>query len=187
MRNFLMILLVISAAAVFVVFWESPPEIFVREKRTQVEEIPAADSYMRATFTTKYSAGGGISYTLKAESGLYYHREDRFELDKPLLVSSANPDAEPWQIRSDTAHSTEQGGEVVLTDNVYAWQHSAEGKNELLTSRLAYLPGVNRAHSDREVTLKSPGNITTGIGMEADLNTSVYKLLSRVEGTHHVQ
>jgi lipopolysaccharide export system protein LptC len=187
MKNILMTLLILTVASVFVVFWDSPPEIFVREKRTRVEQIPTADSYMRQTLTAKYDKDGERAYTLKASTGLYFSKGDRFELEEPLLVAyrdnGSNP---PWRLRADEAHTEKRGGEVVLTGDVYAWQEQPRGINEMRTSRLLFLPETNIARTDRKVALESPGSVTTGTGMEANFDTEVYRLLSNVRGRHNV-
>lgn len=186
MKNIVMLSLLIAFAAIFVVFWESPPEFFFGSKTTRIEALPTADSYMRNTVTSKFSQEGVETYTLKAQTGLYYNSDDRFELEQPVLVSrSETADANPWQLEARQAHTSEGGLKVTLRGDVHAWQDSRTGKNQFMTTELVFSPELNSAETDQRVTLKYPGGQSTGVGMKANFTTETYQLLSQVQGSHY--
>lgn len=187
MKNLVLLSLLIAFAAVFVVFWESPPEFFFGKTRTRVETLPLADSYMRNTVTSKFSEEGLETYTLEAQTGLYYNSEDRFELERPTLVSRARqPETSPpWHLQAREAHTSEGGQRVTLSGDVHAWQLSGTGKNELTTDELVFIPGDNTAETEQKVTFKYPGGNTSGVGMRANFTTETYQLLSQVRGSHY--
>ncbi len=159
----------------------------MREERTQVEQLPTADSYMRNPVIVRYGEDGAIDYTMEAATGLYFNKQDRFELEQPMVVANRQGSSEPWRLRADEAHSEKRGKRVVMTGDVYAWQQRDNGRNELRTSRLLFLPDNNTAETDRKVELKSPGNVTTGVGLKANFDTEVYRLLANVQGRHYAQ
>lgn len=187
MKNAVMLTLLIAVAAIFVVFWESPPAFFFGSKSTRIEALPLADSYMRNTVTSKFNLEGVETYTLKAQTGLYYNSADRFELEEPLLVSRGDrPDASPpWQLEARQAHTSQGGQLVTLTGDVYAWQNAKTGKNEFMTAELIFSPAENSAESHHKVTLKYPGGSSTGLGLKANFTTETYQLLSQVQGSHY--
>ena len=59
-------------------------------------------------------------------------------------------------------------------------------KNELRTDKLILFPEERTAETDKKVTITTPKGNTVGVGMHADLNKELFKLLSRVKGVHNV-
>src|SRR5690554_6143556 len=105
MKNIVMLFALIGISAVFLVFWDSPPEFFFGGGKTRIEALPTADSYMRNLVTSKFDRNGDETYTLRAETGLYYNEDDRFELGAPQLVSRRDAaDSAPWQLEAHNAH-----------------------------------------------------------------------------------
>lgn len=187
MKNLIMLFLVLAGAAVFVVFWDSPPEIFLRKAATSpTQELPRANSYMKGTQTRKFDQTGQVAYTLDAEQGRYYKQGDRFELDNSTVVSSPQAD-QPWRIKSNRVRSLKAGKEIEMSGNVYAWQPVADGKNEFRTSRLTYFPDSNLARTDRRVVFTSPTGTTSGIGMKADFTEQRYQMLNEVRAQQYGQ
>jgi len=187
MKNLIMLFLVIAGAAVFVVFWDSPPEIFLRKTDTApTQELPKANSYMKGTHTRKFDQTGQLAYVLDAEQGRYYKQGDRFELDNSTVVSSPQSE-QPWRIESNRVRSLKAGKEIQMSGNVYAWQPLVNGQNEFRTSQLTYFPDSNLARTDRRVDFTSPTGTTSGIGMKADFNEQRYQMLGDVRAQQYGQ
>ena len=186
MKNIVMLFALIGISAVFLVFWDSPPEFFFSSGKTRIQALPTADRYMRNPITCKFDKDGAETYTLRAETGLYYNDDDRFELDAPQLVSRRNAaDSAPWQLEAHSAHTLEGGKQVLLSGDVHAWQNSAQGRNTFDTDELIFNPADNTAETDLKVTIHFPGGFTTGVGMKADFDAETYELLTQVQGKHH--
>lgn len=188
MKNLLLILLIVTIGAVLVLVWDSPPEFFFSNQKTQVQTLPRADSYMRDTTTMKYSPQGFAAYRLEAESSLYFSREDRFEFTAPELTAVRDGgDRSPWHLTALTANTSKGGEQVILDGEVHAWQQVKSGRNEMTTTRLTFNPQRNLAQTDAKVELRTPSGQTTGVGLKADFEAGIYQLLSQVRGTHYVQ
>jgi len=188
MKNLLFFLSLIAVTWVSLLLWDSPPELFFKSKKTQLESLPTADSYMHNTNTLKFDEDGNQAYLLTADTGLYYSSDNRFELQNPNLRARTPPTgSEPWQLTAEVARSSSGGELIVLTGNVYAWQKTAAGLNEFFTTDISYTPEKNTAETAAPVKLSSPQGITTGTGMEADFSTETYRLLANVESTYHGQ
>ncbi|MCK9503240.1 MAG: LPS export ABC transporter periplasmic protein LptC [Porticoccaceae bacterium] len=188
MKNLLFFLSLIAVTWVSVLLWDSPPEFFFKSKKTKLESLPSADSYMHNTSTIKFDEDGNRGYLLTATTGLYYSRDNRFELQSPNLIARKSPTGlEPWQMTAEAARSTSGGELILLIGNVYAWQTTATGLNELFTSDISYTPENNTAETASPVKLSSPQGITTGTGMEANFSTEIYRLLANVESKYHGQ
>lgn len=187
MKNLLMLIAVLAVSALFLIFWDSPPEMFGTRK-TRIEALPTADSYMRDSITSHFNAEGVEAYTLRADMGLYYNGDDRFELENPfLLARQEDADVSPWHVTAREAHTEKGGQRVVLSGDVQAWQDIKGGQNTFTTGILHFLPDDNRAETDDQVTLAYPGGQTTGIGMRADFTARTYQILKQVQGTHHAR
>jgi len=188
MKNLLFFLSLVAVAWVSVLLWDSPPELLFKSKKTRLESLPTADSYMHNTTTIKFDESGRQTYLLTATTGLYFSGDDRFQLEAPKLTArKSQTGAEPWQLTADVARSTSQGELVLLEGNVYAWQQTPRGLNEFFTTDISYAPGKNFAETQAPVKMSHPQGITTGIGMEADFNTDTYRLLANVESKYHGQ
>lgn len=187
MKNLLMLVAVLAVSALFLIFWDSPPEMF-GARNARIEALPTADSYMRNTVTSRFNAEGIEAYTLTADTGLYYSTGDRFEVENPVLLARHERDeAPPWHVTARSAHTVEGDQRVVLSGDVQAWQDTRNGKNTFTTDVLHFVPEDNRAETDQRVTLAYPGGQTTGIGMRADFNARTYQILNQVQGIHHAR
>lgn len=186
MKNLVMLVALIALSAVFLLFWDSPPEFFFGAGKTRVEALPTADSYMHNPVTTKYNSEGVETYTLGARTGLYYNREDRFAVEAPQLTARRDTrDDTPWQLSAREAHTLDGGQQVVLSGDVHAWNDSPRGKSTFDTDELRFNPGDNTAETDHKVTIHYPGGYSTGVGLRADFSTETYQLLHQVQGRHH--
>ena len=188
MKNLLLIISICLVTWLVLLFWDAPAELFFLDKKTRIEAIPTADSYMQVIKTRKYDREGGISYVLNAKTGLYFSTGDRFELQEPELTAQQPPASDnPWRLTAEIARSSQSGEEISLTGDVHAWQNAKKGKNEFFTDDIRFLPSDNIATTDATVKLVHPEGTTTGKGMKADFNREIYQLLANVRGYYHVR
>ncbi len=182
MKNIALMTSVILALVGFLIFWESPPQIFVRQPKAQLAEAPKADSYMRATITRKFDGDGRLSYTLESSDGEYFKQHDRLELQHPILLALRNEQgAQPWHLTADKGIIFNTRKRVTLSGKVNAWQTTPTGKNQLRTPELTYFPDTNMAETQSTVVFVSPNSRTTARGLQADLEQQTYQLLSQVK------
>ncbi len=186
MKNIFAIVLLLTGVGAFLVFWDSQPDVFLKQKPPATEALPPADSFMVATVTRKFGDHGRETYHLTADAGRYYQDKDLFEMDNPrLLAYQAENGAPPWRLEANSSQIFDSGEKLVLSGDVYAWQAAGASKNELKTSRLTFFPEKNQAETDRPVTLLAPDSRTTAVGMRADFDSHTYQLLSRVRSIRH--
>jgi LPS export ABC transporter protein LptC len=89
-----------------------------------------------------------------------------------------------WAVRADEAHLPQQGGVLSLAGNVEA-RGTPPGSDRTLTvhtSRLDYDMQGERLHTPEFVRFDWDGRELTGIGLDADLRTGLFKLESGVRG-----
>jgi len=191
MRNLLLTIMLLGAVSVFLLFWLSPPEAFLQKaagNSDQGDELPKADSYMLNISKIDYGKDGAKAFSLKSIEARHFQQGNRLELEKPKLISYNQKDTEhPWHMNSEKGTVLKGGERAIFTGNVYAWQNlDNDKKNELRTDKLILFPEERTAETDKKVTITTPRGNTVGVGMHADLNKELFKLLSRVKGVHNV-
>lgn len=181
MRNILVAALTIAALLGFLVFWDSAPTLFLRGMQTRPPALPTADSYMTTTVTRKFDEAGALAYTLTATKAESFTADDIVVLTEPrLLASPKQPEDAPWHLKAATGVLHNADRRVVLRTDVRVWQDADKGTSELKTAELTYLADTRHVQSDLPVELISPRAHSTAVGLSADLEPKVYKLLSRV-------
>ncbi|RLA47665.1 MAG: LPS export ABC transporter periplasmic protein LptC [Gammaproteobacteria bacterium] len=186
MKNTLMAVVIAVALGIFVVFWDSAPGVFLSKEKTPAATLSRADSYMINSETHKFNEQGVETFILNTQRGQFFKSENKFVMDKPNLQANGDtPQAPPWVLNAEVGVVFNQGEKIVMQRNVHAQQEIPAGTREFNTSELTYYPDLNVAESDRHVTLTSPGEVTTGIGMKADFEQEVFQLMSTVKSTRH--
>lgn len=190
MRNLLLTIMLLGAVSVFLLFWLSPPEVFLQKANntSDGDELPKADSYMLNITKTDFDKEGAKAFSLKSIEARHFQHGNRLELEKPKLISYNQKDTEhPWHMNSKKGTVLKGGERAIFTGDVYAWQNlDNDKKNELRTDKLILFPEERMAETDKKVTITTPRGNTVGVGMHADLNKELFKLLSRVKGVHNV-
>ena len=189
MRNILLTIMLLGSTGIFLLFWLSPPEAFLQKPASDTEELPKADSYMLNISKLDFGKKGAKAFSLEATEARHFRRSNKLELDQPKLISYNQQQSDtPWHMNADKGTILKGGERATFQGNVYAWQDlESGGKNELRTDKLILFPDKHIAETDSKVTITTPRGETVGIGMWADLNSELFKLLSRVKGVHHVQ
>ncbi|MBL4781173.1 MAG: LPS export ABC transporter periplasmic protein LptC [Porticoccaceae bacterium] len=189
-KNALLAGLLMIALAVFVIFWDAKPEIFMRKKQAPVSALSSADSYMKNTETRKYSAQGRPAFVLTSIEGEYFQAQNRFIMAAPQVLAHASQESgQPWHLTAKQSFILNSGQQVDMQGNVYAWQQAGPSpttqKTEIATPFLSYYPDSQRASTDQYISFKTPGHSINGIGFEGNFATQTYQILSRVKGRHH--
>jgi lipopolysaccharide export system protein LptC len=187
MRNMLLTMMLLGSTGIFLLFWLSPPEVFLKKPQSNTEELPKADSYMLNITKLDFSENGTKAFLIKATEARHFRRSNRLELDQPKLVSYSPQNSDkPWHMNAEKGTILKGGKRATFNGNVYAWQNLENSKkNELRTEKLILFPDKHIAETDVKVTITTPRGETVGVGMWADLNNELFKLLSKVKGIHH--
>ena len=111
---------------------------------------------------------------------------DEEDISMENVALSYEPVAEtPWDMFADTGRIPPDGKLVVLEGNVKILSKDPDSSQiSITTTRINVLPDERKAYTDRKVTITRNGQKVRGTGMEANLNTSVIKLLSNVNGKY---
>ena len=190
MRRWITIAALLIVCGVFLLLWDSPPQVFLQSPSAVSEpELPNADGYMLNTHTITFTKTGEPSYELKTTETRYFKKGERFELDSPDMITfdSQSPDR-PWHVTAKTGTVFQSGKKVALNGDVYAWQNTENSaRNELRSQRLVLFPERQLAESNKRVVITTPEGRTTGTGLEANLQEERFKLLNNVKGLHRGQ
>ncbi len=185
MKNALMILMLATALVVFVIFWDSPPEVFLNRDNPPEATVSQANSYMINSETRKYDQLGLTSFVLNTSRGQFFKRQNKFVMDDPKIKANGDTPAQaPWHLTASTGEVFNRGKRVVMHGDVHAWQEAPDGKTELNTPHLVFYPDTNIAKTKYRVTLRSPGSKINGVGMKANLKQQFFQLLSKVKSKH---
>ena len=135
-------------------------------------------------FVTVEMDGTGRPKRRIAASRMAYHPDQTIELTQPryVLFPAAG---EPWHVRSEHGRVSADGTVVWLLGNVDVWRNDATGARDLdiWSEHLKVLPDTEYAETDRQVTIRTPGSVSTGVGLRAYLPETRFRLLSQVQ-TH---
>ncbi len=184
MKNLAVAIAAVVVVLAFVLFWDRLPGLFGGRERRGGALLPTADSYMRATQTHKFDAQGRLSYHLTTDRSEYFEARDEVVMAQPRLLANGDQGAAPWHLKAATGVLHNADRRVELHDDVVVWRDGPQGRNELRTSKLVYLPDARRVQTDRPVKLISPNSTTDGVGLDGDLERQIYRVLARVRSVH---
>lgn len=87
-----------------------------------------------------------------------------------------------WRVRSDTGWVSADNSEVRLRGDVVTTSPEEDASRvRMETGQLNVFPDTSRATSDDLVTITQPGSTMSGRGMQVDLASKRYSLLSQVK------
>ena len=152
-------------------------------------DVPdAPDAYMENFVTVEMDGAGRPQRRIEA-SRIAYHTDRTIELDNPRYVLF-RAEGEPWHVRSERGRVSADGTVVWLLGKVDIWRNDASGVRNLdiRTERLKVLPDSEYGETTEPVTIRTPGSVSTGVGLRAWLDETRFQLLSQVrthvEGRH---
>ena len=145
----------------------------------------APEAYMENFVTVEMDGTGKPSRRIEA-SYMSYHADQTVELAQPRYTLF-RPDGEPWHIRSERGHVSADGTVVWLLGNVDVWRNDGDGARDLdiWSEHLKVLPDTEYAETEEPVTIRTPGSMSTGVGMRAYLGESRFQLISQVRTDVH--
>lgn len=187
MKNSLLAGLLLVAIALFVSFWDSPPEMFLGREKAKEATTSKANSYMTLSTTRKFDELGQLAFVLKTTQGQFFKDQNRFVVDQPeITASGTNTEEAPWQMIANSGVVFNRGERIVMSGDVHAWQETPPNASHFRTPELTYFPDKEIAETDRPVTISSPGSLVSGVGMKASLAKQTFHLLAEVKSRHDV-
>lgn len=133
---------------------------------------------------TKMNATGRTDYVLTAKRMEHVRDDDITRVTLPSLIHYA-PDQPPVQLDALRGVVTGNGNVTEFFDNVVVTRAAFKDAPALVmkTEYLKALPDHALANTDRAVEITQGESVLTGIGLEIDNNTHVFRLLNDVRGT----
>ena len=172
----------------FLLVWDSSPDSFMRNQSPQVDSIPRADSYMTEIISRQFSDTGKEKFILSAHKVELFSNTSETLLTEPELISFRHKaglaKTKTVRINAKNGVLTGTGEILILTNNVVVTIETAEGKTQLNTERLVYVPSSETASTAAPFDLLSPQVKISGKGLEADFSNQKYTLKSEVQAVH---
>lgn len=190
-KSWLAPLVLIALTIIFLLFWDTPPQSFLKPKVQPQAAVKYPSNILQNTANREYDDDGQLKSIFEAKESRYFQvntkrrsHKDYAELTEPkLTLLSAN--APPWFITADQGKTKENGEIIHLWGNVHIWQKDTLGQiSELTTPYLVVKPEQQYAETDKPVMIISAGSKTNAVGMKAFLQQDTIKLLSNVRGIH---
>ncbi len=183
--GFVLLLLAVLGAALFSTWLLET----VEEELTPPERARAPrPDYTLETFTaTVMDASGRAAWRLTALELEHFPFEHRLYL-QALSLDVFRPPAPPWRARARRGRVHTRTRVIDLRGDVVVTRGgSGAVPVELKTPALTVDPRRRTARTDAEVTITHPRGRVEAVGLRADMNTGVLKLLAEVRGTYHVR
>ena len=177
-RRWLIILATLGVIAVAQLWW-----------RQQQDEKPATDAarsrlqYRMQDFTMRIIAADG-SEQLRISAPLLIDRGKGLpsELTRPVVTSMDS--SQRWQISADRAQLDRHTDAAEFIDNVVVHNPEQQDSTRLETTYLYFNLENKTIHSPELVTITRPGLQLHGIGLQGDIDTARYHLLSNIQATY---
>lgn len=191
LKNWLAPLAIIVLTILFLLFWDTPPQSFLKPEIEPQAQIKFPSNILHNSVNRRYDTDGQLNSVFEAEESRYFQvnpkrrtHKDYAELKLPKLTlhSSEKP---PWRITADEGKAEKNGDLIKLWGNVHIWQQDEFGQiSELTTPYLVVKPEQQYAETDKPVMIVSAGSTTNAVGMKAFLQQDKIQLLSQVRGIH---
>ena len=167
----------------FVLIWDSPPEAFLRQTSSPMDENPQADSYMTAVTSQRFSALGNEQFKLNSPRIEFFQGESAVYIEEPRFIARGDA-AQPIRLTADSGQLDNASGRLDLDNNVQAEMTSGEGLAKLTTERLSYLIDSSIATTEQPFKLVTAQGKATGTGLKMDLVNETFAIQSKVRVTH---
>ena len=153
--------------------------------RMRGRDAPASEQAQRSDYVLRdfelvvLGKDGTESVRLQAPQMQRSREDESLDITTPVfLVPTAQG---PWRLGAERGWVSPEGDLVRLDGNVTGDSDPANPTpTRFRTTRLELLPDQDLARTDQPVQLTQPGIIQSGTGMQADLKTRQYRLLSQV-------
>ncbi len=190
-KSWLPPLILIALTILFLMFWDTPPQSFLKPQAQPQAEVKYPSNILENTTNREYDDLGQLKSVFEAKESRYFQvnpkrrsDKDYAELIEPKLTLHS-PETPPWFITSTEGKALNNGATIHLWGDVHIWQKDALGQtSELTTPYLVVKPEQQYAETDKPVMIISAGSKTNAVGMKAFLRKDTIKLLSKVRGIH---
>jgi lipopolysaccharide export system protein LptC len=141
------------------------------------------DFFLEDFAATSFGKDGSVIQQLAAKKLTHYPDGQPTQLVAPLLTNT-QPGKPPTRVRADIGQVSAGNEQVYLTGNVVAERDADTGKSKitLATEYLHVQPKLERADTDRQVTITDATGTHTGGAMEADNKARTLRLRNGVTG-----
>ncbi len=153
--------------------------------RMRERAAPAAEQAQRSDYVLRdfelvvLGKDGAESVRLQAPEMHRSRADESLEIATPVFLVPAEPG--PWRLGAERGWVSPEGDLVRLEGDVAGDSDPASPTpTRFRTTRLELLPDQDLARTDQPVQLTQPGLRQTGTGMQANLKTGQYRLLSKV-------
>lgn len=153
--------------------------------RDESSDPKKADSYMQDVVATIFDSEGAPTLKLVTPKMIHYPEKNMTHIITPRVTIYRNS-PEPWYIDADYANATNGINEILFWSHVDI-HHSADSENpktSLITDSLSVYPNKQLANTDQPVVFHQPDTTVYATGMQANLNNSTIKLLSKTRGEY---
>lgn len=141
------------------------------------------DYFLEDFAATSFGKDGSVIQQLAAKKLTHYPQGLPTQVVAPLLTDT-QPGKPPLRVRADIGQVSADNEHVYLTGNVVAERDADSGKSKitLATEYLHVQPKVEKADTDRRVTITDATGTHVGGAMEADNKARTLKLKNGVTG-----
>lgn len=143
------------------------------------------DAYMEDVTAITMNNFGKPTLKLITPKMIHFASNDTTNIFSPkITVYRKSPN--PWLINANFAKATQGINQILFWDNVVIY-HPADKDDPLTTmktSSLTVFPNKQVATTTKPVTITQPNTTINAIGMLADLNIGIVKLLSQTKGEY---
>lgn len=143
------------------------------------------DAIMENFSAVKLNEQGTPHFIMNARKLLHYPDDDSTTLEMPRLATLL-PGKPTIHTVAKRGIVSSKGDEIFLHDDVEVLREASAEQSELTlqTEYLHIVPNIDRADSDRAVTIVDARNTVHAIGLEMDNKARTMKLLSQVRSEH---
>lgn len=157
-------------------------------KKTKISSTASSsepDAFMENVTATMINDEGKRTVLIESPKMVHYATNDTTDIQTPhITLYRESP--EPWHIRSDFAKASHG------TDQIHFWSHVViHHKNDIATptttmktDSLTVFPKENIAKTDDAIIVLQPDTTIHAIGMMANLNDGIVKLISATRGEY---
>ena len=144
---------------------------------------PEPDYFLEDFSATQFGPDGSVVQRLTAQKLIHYPEGVPTEVESPNLTDT-QPGKPPTRARADHAKISSDGEHIYLTGNVVAERDNKDGKGKLVVASeyMHVQPKLEKADTDRKVTITDASGTHVGGGMEADNKAHTLKLRNGVTG-----
>ena len=141
------------------------------------------DYFLEDFSATRFGLDGSVVQQLAAKKMIHYPENIPTEVVAPRLVDT-QPGRATMRARADTAKVSPDNEHIYLSGNVVAEREAKNGKGKLVVSSdyLHVQPKLERADTDRKVTIVDARGRHVGNGMQVDNKSHTIRLRNGVSG-----